>query len=225
MPTLTPGPVSGGLLISLEGGDGTGKSTQFRLLVEDLKTAGWPVVSAREPGGTPVSEKIRRILLDPANEGMRPETEAMLFAASRAQLVRQVVGPALEAGSLVVLDRYVDSSLVYQGRALGITGFVTTVNGLATGGLLPDLTLLFDVDPAKAGKYKKNGATDDRIERRDAGYHRTVREAFLELARNSGGRMVVVDAARPIQEVHAEVMGLVWGRLSAKSNHPGGGCL
>lgn len=224
MPTMTPGSVPGGLFISLEGGDGTGKSTQFRLLVEALETGGWPVVSAREPGGTPVSEKIRRLLLDPANEGMKPETEAMLFAASRTQLVHQVVRPALDAGRLVVLDRYVDSSLVYQGRALGIPDFVVAVNQLATGGLVPDLTLLFDVDPAKAGKYKKNGATDDRIERRDAGYHRTVREAFLELARNSGGRMVVVDAARSVQEVHAEVMDLVWGRLSAKSNHPGGGC-
>ena len=223
MSTLTPGPIPGGLFVSLEGGDGTGKTTQFHLLVEALETGGWPVVNAREPGGTLISEKIRHILLDPTNEGMRPETEALLFAASRAQLLRQTVLPALDAGKLVVLDRYVDSSLVYQGHALGIAAFVSAVNQLATGGRVPDLTLLFDVDPAKAGRFKANGATDDRIERRDATYHQTVREAFLELARNSGGRMVTVDAARPIPEVQTEVMGLVLDRLAAKLNHHGGG--
>jgi dTMP kinase len=221
MPPLTPGHISGGIFISLEGGDGTGKSTQFDLLVRALAGAGWPVEHAREPGGTPLSEEIRGLLLDPGYKDMTPATEAMLFAASRAQLVHTVVRPALREGKIVILDRYVDSSLVYQGVALGLLDFVTRINEMATGGQRTDLTILFDLDPAGAGRTDRGAG--DRIERRGSAYHEIVRRAFLDLAGRSGGRVVVVDAARPIDVVHEDVMRLALAALAGANDCRGGG--
>lgn len=184
-----------GLFLTLEGPDGSGKSTQAARLVEGLRTRGVPVVFTREPGGTPVGEALRRIILDPASD-LADETEVLLYAASRAQNVAQVIRPALAAGRVVVAERFVDSSLAYQGYALGRgVEAVRRVNEFATGGLVPDLTLLLDVTAevglARAGAREPEGG-GDRIEQRRLDYHRRVREFYLALAKEEPGRIQVI---------------------------------
>ncbi|MHB8926815.1 MAG: dTMP kinase [Bacillota bacterium] len=195
-----------GLFISLEGGDGVGKSTQFDLLCRALEARGWPVFPVREPGGTPIGEKVRAMILDPANKEMAPAAEALLYAASRAQLVGERIRPALAQGKLVLADRYVDSSLVYQGHALGLgIEAVRGVNGFATGGLLPDLTLLLDADPDRAMYNLTSARPSDRIERRESAYRRQVRQGYLALAQ-ADPRIKVIDAGRAIDDVHRDVL-------------------
>jgi dTMP kinase len=184
-----------GLFITLEGPDGSGKSTLAGRLVDRLKEQGASVVFTREPGGTPVGEALRRIILDPASD-LADQTEVLLYAASRAQNVEQVIRPALAAGQVVVAERFVDSSLAYQGYALGRgVEAVRQVNAFATGGLAPDLTLLLDVAPevglARVGR-RADGEAGDRIERRKPDYHRRVREFYLALAKEEPGRIRVV---------------------------------
>lgn len=196
--------------ISLEGCDGVGKSTQFERLVRALEELGLPVKAIREPGGTDIGERIRAIILDPANQEMAGAAEALLYAASRAQLVAETIRPALAGGALVIADRYVDSSLVYQGMALGLgREAVAAVNRFATGGLLPDLTLLLDADPDQGLVQLKSARPRDRIERRDPAYRQRVRQGYLELAREDPGRFRIVRADRPIEEVHRELLRIV----------------
>jgi dTMP kinase len=200
-----------GRLIAFEGVEGSGKSTQLELVRAALEGRGLEVVVTREPGGTPAGERVRAIVLDPGVE-LHPRAEALLFAAARAELVFAVIRPALERGAVVLCDRYLDSSLAYQGGARGLGRVpVEEVNRFATGGLLPDLVVLLDLDPADG--LARRARDLDRIEAQDLGFHRRVREAFRDLAAADPGRFAVVDAAAPVPEVAAQVKAAVLALL------------
>ena len=197
------------MFVSLEGIDGSGKSTQAQLLAERLRASGREVVLTREPGGTPLGEAIRELLLHAGHTA--PWAEAALFAASRAQHVEEVIRPALERGAVVVCDRYVDSSVAYQGgaRGLGIDE-VLQLNLAAVGGLLPDVTLLLLLDPAVAAA-RRHGEPD-RIEREDATFHARIDRAYRALAERFPERIVAVDASLPaaaVTEVIDDVLRVV----------------
>ena len=201
-------PPRGGVFLTLEGPEGAGKTTQGRLLAEHLTQAGHDVLHVREPGGTTIGERLRALLLDPRSAEMDARTEMLLFAASRAQLVAEVIAPALARGGLVLCDRYVDASLAYQGvgRGLGIE-IVRSVNAVATRGLRPDLTLLLDIDAA-TGLRRARAAEErggDRIEREAVAFHENVREGFLSLARNEPQRITVIDAEGSVAAVQHEI--------------------
>ncbi len=204
------GPSYAGFFLALEGGEGAGKSTQARLLGQWLTEQGRDVVLTREPGATHVGASIRELLLDPANDGLAPRSEALLYAADRAQHVATVVLPALQRGAVVITDRYVDSSLAYQGagRALD-TEDVRRLSRWATGGLMPDLTVVLDLDP-ETGLGRVPGAPD-RIEQESLDFHRRVRAGFLALAGETPGRYLVVSAEQSADQVHQ----LVRARLAA----------
>jgi dTMP kinase len=188
------------LFISLEGVDGSGKSTQARLLVEAL---GAETVAIREPGGTEAAERIRELLADPSLE-LEPLAELMLFLAARADLTERVIHPALEAGRHVVADRFSDSSIAYQGAARGLgVGEVIGLCETATDGLWPDLTLLLRIDP-ETGLGRAEG--DDRFEQEGLGLQRQVAEAYEEIAQIASDRVVVIDATGSVEEVHERVM-------------------
>ena len=211
---------STGALIAFEGVEGAGKSTQLDLLRDELERRGHEVVVTREPGGTPVGERVRAVLLDPAVD-LDPRAEALLFAAARAQLVEQVIRPALERGAVVLCDRYLDSSLAYQGGGRGLgRGPVEEVNRFATGGLLPDLVVLLDLDPAEG--LGRHAARRDRIEVEGLGFHRRVRDAFRELAAGDPDRFAVVDGAAPADRVAAGVLAAVLARLEGSGEPQGG---
>jgi dTMP kinase len=192
-----------GLFVSFEGIDRSGKTTQAGMLCDAL---GAEALAVREPGGTPVGERIRAVLKDPGVE-LGPETEALLFAAARAELVARVIRPALEDGRVVVCDRFVDSSLAYQGgaRGLGIAE-VERINLFGTGGLLPDLTILLEIEPAVAAE---RAGAPDRIEDEGSALQLRVLEAYEELAAADPERFRRVDADRPAEDVHADVLTLV----------------
>ena len=202
-----------GRLIAFEGVEGAGKSTQLELLRQTLEKAGHQVVTTREPGGTPVGEQVRSILLDRAST-LDPRAEALLFAAARAQLVEQVIRPALERGEVVLCDRYLDSSLAYQGAARGL-GLepIAAINAFATRGLLPDLVVLLRLDPAE-GLVRGRGSRD-RIESQDLEFHQKVAQGFLDLAAADPERFVIVDASPPPDQVAAEVRAAVLRRLGS----------
>ena len=192
-----------GRLIAFEGVEGSGKSNQLELLRRVLEGRGREVVVTREPGGTPAGERVRSVLLDPEVE-LHPRAEALLFAAARAELVETVIRPALERGAVVLCDRYLDSSLAYQGAGRGLgQSPVEEVNRFATGGLLPDLVVLLDLDPASG--LRRRGGQLDRIEAQDLGFHQRVRQAFCDLAAADPERFAVVDAAAPVPEAAARV--------------------
>ena len=197
-----------GLFVTFEGSEGCGKSTQIRRLSEVLRADGREVVSLREPGGTPVGERIRHLLQhDDQAEAMTPETELLLFAASRAQLVREVIRPALDRGAIVLCDRFLDSTSVYQGvaRALGQKD-VAFINAFAVGGTLPDLTLVFDLD-ASEGRRRASlrGGPQDRMEKEDPVFYEAVRKGYLALALGEPGRFCVIDASGDEEEVAASI--------------------
>lgn len=193
------------MFLSLEGVDGSGKTTQANLLAEALRADGREVVATREPGGTQLGEEVRKLLLEGVDMGAWAETT--LFAAARAELAEQVIAPALAAGSDVVCDRYIDSSLAYQGiaRELGVDR-VLQLNLVVTHGLLPDRTFLVVVDPDIA--YER-AARSDRIEREGEAFHRAVDEAYRSLAEMFPERITTVDGNRPAEEVAAEIRGRV----------------
>ncbi len=201
-----------GRFVVIDGGEGCGKSTQIQLLAEHLRALGHVVTVTREPGGTPVGERIRALLLDPAHPEMDPVTEVLLFCASRAQHCRELILPALERGEIVLCDRFSESTAAYQGFAGGL-GFdiVRQVNDVATGGLEPDLLVILDLDPIvglrrKAGEHAHDA---DRIEQRSLDFHQRVREGFLEYARMYPGFTRIVDASAPADVVHEVLRGLV----------------
>jgi dTMP kinase len=198
-----------GYFITFEGPDGAGKSTQIHLLNDYLKSKGWDTVVTREPGGTPIGEKIRSIILDVENRDMNPITEMFLYAAARAQHVSQVIKPALKQGKIVLCDRFVDSSIAYQGfgRELGVE-MVEKVNRFALQGITPDITLLFDINPEKGlerSAMRHRGV--DRLEEEKLDFHRRVYEGYVLLSRKYPERFHVIDASRKIEEIHKTIIG------------------
>jgi len=189
-----------GLFVTFEGGEGVGKSTQIALLRGALEAEGIPVSVTREPGGDSLSEAVRHLLL---TTEMSPRAEMLLFLASRAQNVAQVITPQLATGRLVLCDRFIDSSIAYQGvaRGLGIEA-VAQLNAFATGGLHPDLTILLDIDPA-IGLARQPNHT--RMEHQGLEFHRRVRQGFLIAAANEPSRFLVLDATLPVETLHAQI--------------------
>lgn len=204
-----------GLFITFEGGEGTGKSTQLERLAARLRARGIEPVVTREPGGTPLAEGIRALLLD-TRPAPQPIAEAFLMEAARAELVATVIRPALAGGRVVLCDRYDDSTLAYQGAGRGLDdAMLRGWNRAATGGLVPALTLLFDIDPAH-GLARREGAPGEpnRLDREPSDFHVRVRDRFLTLARAEPGRFVVFDAAQPRDTLEARVWEVVAARLA-----------
>jgi dTMP kinase len=196
-----------GMLITFEGNDGSGKTTQIIRLSDYLKEKGLDVAMLREPGGTPIGEKIRSLLLDNENRGMCAATEMMLYAASRAQLVATVINPTIESGGVVICDRFVDSSLAYQGygRGLGCEA-VWAVNNLAIGGRLPDITFFMDIDADTAmDRRNAKGEAADRIENEEMNFHRRVYNGYIELSKAYPERIRRIVAGRSPDEVFREI--------------------
>jgi dTMP kinase len=203
-----------GLFITFEGGEGVGKTTQARLLIERLTGSGHSALGLREPGGTPLGDYLREWLKS-THEPLTAEAELYLFVAARAELVRTVIRPALDDGKVVVLDRYADSTTVYQGDARGLPAAnVAAANELATSGLTPDLTLLLDSSPvealARAGE-RQDPAGQQRFESEDGAFHQRVREGFLRLAKESPQRWAVLRAGQGIDDISEQV----WERVAA----------
>ncbi len=214
MPTS---PKPAGKLISFEGSEGSGKSTQIARLVAHLQQAGREIVSTREPGGTELGERIRDILLHKdEGQGMCAEAELLLFTAARAQLVRTVITPALKRGAVVVSDRYLDSSTVYQGAARNLAaGPVAAVNGFAVGEVMPHLTVVIDVptEVSLARVRARSTGRPDRIEREDAAFFQKVRDAYLQLGKDWPQRVLVVDGTRPPDALEQQIWAEVQQRL------------
>ena len=196
-----------GILITFEGGEGSGKTTQYKLFRDYLKEIdpmffGRPV---REPGGTVIGERIRAILLDPSIDSMSIRAETLLFEAARAQIVDEILGPAIENGRTVVLDRYFDSTTAYQGSARGIGVEKTRLlNHFATNGLAPDLTFLLDIDPL-VGLERATREATDRLEAESIEFHNAVREGYLEAARLDPERVYVIDATASIEDIFNQI--------------------
>ncbi|MEA5082934.1 MAG: dTMP kinase [Lachnospiraceae bacterium] len=196
-----------GKFITVEGTDGAGKSTQIELLVKYLQNNGFEVVVTREPGGTSISEKIREIILDVENSEMSDITEALLYAASRAQHISQKIKPAVEAGKVVICDRFVDSSIAYQGYARGLDmGLIEDVNMYAVDGMIPDATLFFDIKPEIGIARKKNVQSLDRIEKEALDFHYKVYNGYKELLDKYPQRIKRIDAEKDVEEVHKQVV-------------------
>jgi dTMP kinase len=200
-----------GLFITFEGIDLCGKSTQVERLVAHLRELGMEVVISREPGGPPISEKIREILLDPENRAMTALTELLLYEASRAQHTTELIRPALEAGKWVVSDRYADASFAYQGHGRNLDcELVRRLNELASGGLVPDLAIVLDLPPEEAARRSPGeGWKADRLERERAEFHRRVREGYLQLAREEPQRVKIVDARGTVEEIQEQIRAIV----------------
>lgn len=201
----------GGLLVTFEGGEGAGKSTQARRLVDALASRGHGAVLVREPGGTPTGESVRSLLLDVERGPRVDRAELLLYLAARAELVDTVIRPALARGEIVVCDRFVDASVAYQGggRRLGDTQ-VAALNDFATDGLVPDVTFLLDIDPAEGLARVAGRGRPDRIEREPLAFHARVRDAYRGLAGEA--RVVVLSAVRPEPDIHAEILAAVLAR-------------
>jgi len=193
------------LFITFEGPEGSGKSTQLKLLEEWLSGRGHDVLATREPGGTSISEAVRSILLNPANTAMRPVTEILLFSAARAQIVAQVIRPHMERGGIVLCDRYADSTLAYQGYGRGLDlDTLRAITAFATGGLLPHLTVYLDI-AIEDGLRRKSAQEWNRLEDQTLMFHRRVRQGYLEMAAAEQERWLVLDAAQPIAGVQSAI--------------------
>lgn len=192
-----------GIFVTFEGPDGCGKTTIASLLYEELKKLNKKVLRTREPGGTEISEKIRNIILDPQNTKMDYRTEALLYAASRAQHVHEKIIPALEEGYIILCERFVLSSIAYQGYGRGLGKGVETINDFATGGLKPDLVFLFKVNSEKT-LLRKLADGGDRLEREDISFHKKVQRAYEDLSKNKDFQ--IIDASRSIEEVFYECL-------------------
>ncbi len=190
--------------VTFEGGEGSGKSTAMKLIAKRFEDEGQPVVLTREPGGTPIAEEIRNVILDKANTAMDARTEALLYAASRRQHLVEKIWPSLKEGKLVFSDRYLDSSLAYQGGARGLgVDEVLRINMFATEGTFPDLTLLFDIEPELGlARIAANESREvNRLDLEKIGFHHQVRHYFLDLAKRYPERFVIIDASKSLDEV------------------------
>ena len=193
-----------GLFISIEGPDGSGKSTQIEVLRKYFEKQGIDVLLTREPGGTPISEKIREIILDKNNMEMDDMTEALLYAASRAQHVAEVIKPALAAGKIVICDRFIDSSIAYQGYGRELGDCVRVINEYAVRGCIPDMTFLMKMDP-KVGKERISESEQDRLEQEKLDFHRRVFDGYIEMEERFD-RNIGIDAERSIDEISADII-------------------
>lgn len=204
-----------GPFITFEGGDGSGKSTQVELLAEWLIAGGHEVTTAREPGTTPTGEAVRGLLLETASDELVPEAELVLYIAARAQLAAEIVRPALEEGRVVLLDRYGDSSVAYQGYGRGLDpGWIEECNFRATRGLVPDLTVLIDM-PVEAAAERNRDRQPDRLERASEEFHQRVRAGYLELARKEPERFRVIEGRQPIDAIQEAIRDRVGDLLAA----------
>jgi len=195
-----------GLFITVEGPDGAGKTTQLKLLAQELEMAGIEVVLTREPGGTEIGDHIRSLILDPAFAKMADMTEILLYAASRAQHVNELILPALDEGKIVLCDRFVDASVAYQGYGLGFpVETIEQVNAHATGGLVPDRTYLFDLTVEDAKKRMHARGALDRIEQRDDTFRQRVYDGFMAIAAEEPARVRRIDANREVEEIAEEL--------------------
>jgi len=204
------------MFITIEGPEGSGKTTATNYVEKKLLELGYKVVRTREPGGTPISEQIRNVILDKQNTNMDPRTEALLYAASRRQHLVEKVWPEVEKGNIVICDRFLDSSLAYQGGARGL-GFdnILSINMFATEGVFPDLTLLFDIDP-KLGLARIAANSNREVNRLDLeklDFHQKVRNSFLELSKKYPDRFVVIDASKSQQEVAESALKTILERI------------
>jgi len=202
-----------GKFITLEGSEGSGKSTQAALILEYLKSKKLPVTLLREPGGVKISESIRKLLLDLNSTGMGDECETLLYMAARAQMVKEVLEPQLRSGKIILCDRFLDSTIAYQGYGNGIDIKIIEQLGLfATKGLVPDLTILFDIPPEKG--LSRAGDKKDRIESRSLEYHKRVRQGYLELGKQYPSRIKVIKVDASKEEIFKKVKGYLDTLLS-----------
>ncbi len=204
------------LFVTFEGGEGSGKSTAIKSLVDKLQKEGYEIVLTREPGGTPISEQIRDVILNKENTAMDPVTEALLYAASRRQHVEEKVRPALKEGKIVLCDRFLDSSLAYQGGARGLgMDLILKINEPAINGLWPDVTIFFDLKP-EVGLARINANSNREVNRLDVEkmeFHQKVRASFLELAERYPDRYVIIDASKTPEEVAEEAYDALKAKL------------
>ena len=201
-----------GLFITFEGPEGSGKTTQIRLLAEWLRRSGCDVATTREPGGTRIGDAIRALLLDPDHGEMSPAAEILLFSAARAQHVSEVIRPQLNRGGVVVCDRFADSTLAYQGYGRGLDlAELRRITAFATGGLTPDLTVCLDLPAAEglARKLKADSAEWNRMEQEQLAFHERVREGYLALAAEAPARWVVIDATQPVAAIQEQIRAAV----------------
>lgn len=203
------------MFLTLEGPEGSGKSTQLRLLAAALRERGRPVLATREPGGTPIGDQIRACLHDVANRAMTPQTEILLYSAARAQHVAERIRPHLAAGGVVLCDRFYDSTLAYQGYGRGLDlAILRQITTFATGGLTPDVTVLLDIDVARGlARRQANAEEMNRLDLETLAFHERVRAGYAALAAAEPARWVMLDADRPIAAVHADLLRVALARL------------
>jgi dTMP kinase len=206
-----------GIFITLEGPDGCGKTCQIQPLAESLSGQGFDVVTTREPGGTEISEQIRHVIMDMSNKGMHPRTEILLFQAARAQHVEQLIRPALAEGKIVICDRYMDSTMAYQGYGHQTDlQFLRKLLEFTTGNLVPDITLLLDLDAEEGLKRRLASSGEwNRMDDYDLDFHRRVRAGYHELAHDQTGRWVTIDASASKSEIQAEIQTLVLSKIQS----------
>lgn len=202
------------MFITFEGPEGSGKTSQVRLLVEHLMQQGYPILATREPGGTDIGNQVREILTRMENTAMHPRTEILLFLAARAQLVEQCIRPEVAKGTIVLCDRYADSTLAYQGYGHGVDlSLLRSLLDFATGGLWPDLTLLLDIDSESGLSRKRSGSEWNRLDAYALAFHRRVRQGYLDLARQNPERWVTIDASQPFDAVQSDLRRAIAERL------------
>ncbi|MEX2144225.1 MAG: dTMP kinase [Anaerolineales bacterium] len=207
------------MFISLEGPEGSGKTSQLPGLASVLRAAGYELVTTREPGGTSIGDQIRQVLFDLDNKSMNPRTEILLFQSSRAQLVEEVIRPALKAGKIVLCDRYADSTLAYQGYGHGVDlGALREIINFTTGGLKPELTLFLDVPVEEGLKRRNSGGDWNRLDDYDKAFHNRVYAGYQELISAEPERWVVVNAAQPPQTVAEVLQKVVFERIAGKAD-------
>ncbi len=215
-----------GFFITFEGGEGAGKSTQIRRLAEKLRAKGYKIVVTREPGGSPGAEAVRHVLLSGAAEPFGPEMEALLFAAARSDHVEQVIRPAIQSGKIVLCDRFLDSSRVYQGGTGSLDAtYMAEIERIAINGMMPDMTLIMDIDPAeglKRAAARRGAGEADRFEKEDLAIHQRRRQAFLAIAEQEPDRCIVIDASADVDAVENQITAAVFAAIEARSKVPHG---